>query len=187
MSIIGDRDRDEEEYNNYYDTQYYVPDDDTNICELEDEKLKEYMNHCTLEQNPESFKLILEEIYHRNLQVADIINKTDVYDIYFSTLIHCLVFLTGNLSGGNELKWSFYGDHYSIPDSLGVEILNLLVALGGNLNTQNYYFDTVFDFRDYNNFGYTLMARKDNEQLIDRITWLYHNHDPDDHKFVGFN
>ena len=169
--------------------QYIVPKDDTNISGLEDEQLKGYLNHRTLERNPESFKLILEEIRDRDLPVADIINNTSIYEIWFSTLMHCVVFLTGSLIKNNTLsdtEYDFYGAQHSIPDSLGVEILDLLVELGGNLNIQNYYYETAFDFYNYDEFKETLTAREDNDMLINRITWLYHNHNPDDHDFVEF-
>ena len=108
---------------NNQESQYKVPDTDLNIEGLTDDELRTYLNHKTLEQQPNSFKFILEEICLRDMEVSDIINNTSVYETYYSTLMHCVIYLTGNLIRQGSC---FYGSDYSIPDNIGLEIMSLI-------------------------------------------------------------
>lgn len=156
---------------------------DVEVCD--DDTLIEYVNHQNLRYFPQMFIEILEEIQNRELDIKYIINSNDVYEIWYSTLAHCVIYLVGNPNNPDNGNL-FYGNNESIPPLLGVQIFNLLVELGANLNIQSYYGDTIFDYINYDNFKDSLIGRNNNRILIDRISEIYDTTNLDNHPIVVF-
>lgn len=126
-----------------------------------------------LEDNPQKFYHYLQIAKYRNIDISDKINSTSLYETYYSTLPHCVVYLTGTLETEYDIEGNFYGKESKIEPILGILILKLLVELGADLNIKNYYGETVYDFRNYDNFSGTLTQRKDNKELIFLINKYY--------------
>ena len=107
--------------------------------------------------------------------IDDCITKANNnYFNWYSTLPHCVVYFTGKRLNMEENN--FTGANTVIPQRLGLKIFNLLVELGANLNIENYYMRTVYDYRNYEDYKFALSGRTNNETLIARIEELYNNH-----------
>ena len=128
-----------------------------------------------LEENPNNFYHWLQIAKYRNIDVSENINSTTKYETYNSTLAHCVIYLTGTLEKEPDIEsvGYFYGKESRLDPMLGIIIFKLLVELGADLNIQNYYGESVYDFRNYDNFSGTLTHRKGNEELILLINKYY--------------
>jgi len=125
-----------------------------------------------LENNPQIY---LEFLYYYDNNKINISNKintnTDMSE--HSNHLFCLVYLVGDLVNDSH-EIPFYGDNTSISQTLGIEILRLLVKLG--INTH----DTCGNQTIYSHIrnGKYLTKRKNNIKFINEVMLLEVNANP---------
>ena len=123
------------------------------------------INSKTLETDPHSYLLILNEAISRNMIVSHIINNTDEYRTWYSPTIQQLFYLTGDLK--NEKSNSgFYGCNSSIDQDTAISILKQLMILGADPHVKNYYKENMYDILDELDLG-KLTTRVNNERFIE--------------------
>lgn len=89
---------------------------------------------------------------------------------WYSPLITCLIMLVGDPV--NKHNGNFYGCKKSIPEDLGIEILDLMMERSPDIFDTDYYGDTpygiVSDYHNYMNVNY----RTNNSKFLSRF--IYH-------------
>ena len=143
---------------------------------MTDDHLRSMITYKMLETDPIGFYSLLEEVKNREINISVLINDNNNYYNWHSTLPHCVVYFTGKRINQETEGDDFTGGKTVIPQRLGLKIFNLLLDLGANLNIENYYMTTVYDYRNYEDYQYSLIGRTNNERLIARINELYNNH-----------
>lgn len=153
---------------------------------LDDDDLLSMITYKVLETDPIVFYSLLVEVKNRDIDISALINDNNNYHNWYSTLPHCVVYFTGKRINMEKNGDDFTGGKTVIPQRLGLKIFNLLLDLGANLNIENYYMITVYDYRNYEDYEYTLNGRTNNERLVERINELYNNHNEEINPRIKF-
>ena len=133
--------------------------------------LLDCLTHILLETNPELYyDILLQLLENGSDNVDDIINDTSVYRTWYSSHLVCLGYLVGD-KANNERQNScenimYYGRDTVISQELGIKIFKKLIALGGDINIENYYGDSLVNITspDYNDAS-TLTQRINNSEF----------------------
>ena len=107
-------------------------------------------------KSTEEYQEIREEESGLEDHLTKKLNDTSEYDVWYSTHLHCLVYLAGEPSDfakseRDKLKYDkdcsvpWYGWKTSIPEEDAIYIAQLMISLGAKMNIPNFYGETLLE------------------------------------------
>jgi len=142
-------------------------------------QLTEGLTHHKFLESPSEFLLVLKNIKNLDvsqdtrLSLAQSLNQTDEYETWFSPALHWVFYATGDLATDN-LQSNFFTSGISISQDMGIEMFDLMMELGADINLKNYYDEDVYGLvRTHLEGPDVLTKRKNNDRFVDHIVNKY--------------
>jgi len=113
------------------------------------------------------------------------LNDTIPYETWYSPPIQWVFYATGNLVDNNNSQ-SFFTSDISISQEMGINIFDLMVELGSDINIKNYYGNDIRELVCTNHYTtLALTQRTNNEKFLTHIIYKYlYNHS---HNFNNYS
>lgn len=133
--------------------------------QISQELMRDSINSISLKNNPTQFLENLQYCVQNDLNVVWQLSNTLEHNTWYSSLLHCLFYLTGDLR--ENVDCNFYGNKESIPEELAIDILYWMDQAGVDYNVQNYYGKTVYDYIiDEEQGKFSLGSRTNNKNFL---------------------
>ena len=124
-----------------------------------------YINVNVLEEDPSQFLEHLKHCVDNNIDVIDELSNTEQYETWYSSCLHCLFYLVGDLQSVDAND--FYGHRAAISEQMGMDILHYMDRAGVDYNVKNYYDMSVYQcILDFEKGNKCLSDRENNTNFI---------------------
>lgn len=125
---------------------------------------------------------VSQDTYHNQSEYQDTqvklvqcVNDTSIYETWYSPPLQWVFYATGDLLNENP-SISFFTSDISIPQEMGIEIFDLLIELGADINTKNYYNLDICDIIKEDNQGSNPLTKRTNNEKF--VNYIIDNHLP---------
>jgi len=136
---------------------------------------KEFINYNVLKNDPEQFMMSLRYCVRNDIDIIWELNNTETLETWYSSLLQCLFYLTGDLKESSE--YDFYGNNDSVSEEVAINILYWMERGGSDYNVKDYYGKTVLDcIRSEEQNNHCLTSRINNENFVNILKYKCQQH-----------